>query len=349
MHRKTLNLFFLLINLILPVSIQSAHACTRILKAEPGMAVMVGRNMDWHEDMQTNLLVYPRHLHRQGNPPDPRSPGNWLSWDAKYGSIVATGYENFTTDGLNEAGLAVHILWLEDSDYGTLDPSKPALSQIHWTQFYLDNFKTVADAVRYTENNPFQVAPFYHEGTQQWGALHLVLDDSSGDSAIFEYLNGQLHIFHDKSYITATNEPSYDQQLANLQRYKVFGGTKPLPGKSQSKDRFVRATYYTPRLVQSHTLNQEVAGVLSVLNNVAYPLTDDYLTIWHIVSDLTHQIYYFQSTATQNLILVNLHQFDMESPYVMKLDLVNHPEYTGDMSDKFEPMSSSVPVQLNNP
>ena len=40
------------------------------------------------------------------------------------------------------------------------------------------------------------------------------LSDSTGDSAIFEYVNGKLIIHHGKQYKVMTNSPTYDQQLA---------------------------------------------------------------------------------------------------------------------------------------
>ena len=81
---------------------------------------MVGRNMDFHEDLMTNLWVLPRGIERddgQGN----------LRWKAKYGSLIAACFDIVSVDGLNEAGLAGHILWLAEADYGTHEASRDAL------------------------------------------------------------------------------------------------------------------------------------------------------------------------------------------------------------------------------
>lgn len=301
---------------------------------------MVGRSMDWNEDMATNLLVYPKNIKRSGCDPDSSSRTNWISWVSQYGSIVATGYEDFTTDGFNEMGLAAHVLWLDETDYGTRDESKPSLSITQWMQYYLDNFKNVNDAVQYTQKHPIQITPYFHPATQQWGKLHLVLDDASGDSAIFEYINGSLKIYHNRDYTTVTNDPTYDKQLQKITQYKVFGGTRPLPGSTNSPHRFVRAHFYTKVLPELKSTNMELAGILGILNNVAYPYSakNTSLTIWRTVADLTHRIYYFQSTENQNLISVHLDYFDLNQKAIKKLDLVNHPEYVGEMSDKFETM-----------
>jgi len=59
------------------------YACSRVLSADNGQAVLVGRNMDWPEDMGTALWVLPRGIKREGLP-----GANSLSWTSKYGSIV---------------------------------------------------------------------------------------------------------------------------------------------------------------------------------------------------------------------------------------------------------------------
>lgn len=319
----------------------SANACTRVLRVDPDNAVMVGRNMDWNEDMHTNLLVFPRGTERMGDISD-----NPYNWNSKYGNIVASSYGLVPTDGMNEKGLAAHILWLESSDYGSIDETKPSISVVMWIQYYLDNFATVDEAVRFAETSNIQIAPYFHPVTKRWTKLHLVLEDASGDSAILEYIGGKLHVFHNKNYITATNDPTYDAQLANLKNYKVFGGDKPLPGTNDPADRFVRATYYTQNLPKAANLREEVAAVMSVIHNTAQPFNNDtpekpHLsnTIWHVIADLTHRVYYFQDATTLNLVRVSLDKFNMkEGSPIMVLDLVNNPDYVGDVTDKFVAM-----------
>lgn len=50
--------------------------------------------------------------------------------------------------------------------------------------------------------------------------VHLALEDSTGDSAILEYINGKLVIHHGRQYQVMTNDPPYDQQLALLAKMK---------------------------------------------------------------------------------------------------------------------------------
>ena len=51
-----------------------------------------------------------RHLERDG-------VNGALTWTSEYGSVVAGAFDMISVDGLNEAGLAGHVLWLAESDY----------------------------------------------------------------------------------------------------------------------------------------------------------------------------------------------------------------------------------------
>lgn len=321
------------------VTTEAGHSCSRILHMDYKQAVvMVGRTMDWSDDMYTNLLVYPKGITRKGT-----KKVHPLQWTSKYGSIVSTAYQNITTDGLNERGLAAHMLELSQSAYGKRNNSIPGLDVINWAQYYLDNFASVDEAIRYTESNPFQIVAVFLPEINDWVALHLALDDARGDSAIIEYIQGKMIIYHDPSYVVLTNSPAYDQQLRNLRDYSGLGGNKPLPGTTQAKDRFVRAAYYTLNLPTPTSLREELSNVLAVLRNVSQPNqnpnnvdNDISRTQWRSLIDLTHHVYYFDDSNKTSLIWARLDAFNLApGAPIMKLDLVHH-EYTGDVTKEFQ-------------
>ncbi len=72
---------------------------------------------------------------------------NSLKWKSKYGSVIASGYDISTTDGVNEEGLVANLLWLAESKYPQIDNKQPALSISLWAQYVLDNYATVEEAV----------------------------------------------------------------------------------------------------------------------------------------------------------------------------------------------------------
>lgn len=58
-----------------------------------------------------------------------------------------------------------------------------------WTQYVLDNFATVEEAVAGLKDDTFRIdAPDLPNGAKS--TLHLSVSDATGNSAIFEYIQG---------------------------------------------------------------------------------------------------------------------------------------------------------------
>ena len=330
-------------------------ACSRVLSADNGQAVLVGRNMDWPEDMGTALWVLPRGIKREGLP-----GANSLSWTSKYGSIVAASLsdgQGSVADGMNEQGLMANLLWLNQSDYGTRDEKRQGLSISFWAQYMLDNFATVAEAVQAIRQDSFQVVTLQFPsvgGKIKTASLHLSLADKTGDSAIIEYIGGKPVIHHDRSYTIMTNDPPFEQQQANLKQYEGFGGTKPIPGSTAASDRFVRAAYYMKLLPKPANLREALAGIFSVTRNISQPFRVSLdasnpfssTTIWRSTGDLTHRVYFFESTTSPYLIWASLDDFNLaEGSPALRLDLRNYPDYYGNVTKSFV---ESDPAEIVN-
>ncbi|WP_064439341.1 linear amide C-N hydrolase [Hoyosella altamirensis] len=296
--------------------------CTRALWTASGHGVLVGRNMDWREEMDTNLWVSPRGVQRVGHGAD----ANPLTWTAGYGSVVAAVWDMAASDGVNEAGLAAHLLWLAESDYGERDASRPALAVSLWAQLFLDTCATVDECLKLMEEKNFQIRSLIEPRSQLEATVHLALDDRSGDSAIIQYVDGSVHVYHDPTHTVMTNSPPFDEQLKLRQRYEGFGGTEPLPGTTEAADRFVRASYYLDRLPPAETRPRAYAALLSVMRNAAQPFGEpDPLrpnisaTIWRTLADLTEGVYLFESSFSPNIVWTKVGEIDFT--VWQKLDL----------------------------
>lgn len=79
------------------MGIQPAGACTRAVYLGPDRMVVTGRTMDWKEDIMSNIYVFPRGMQRAGH-----NKEKTVNWTSKYGSVIATGYDIGTCDGMNE-------------------------------------------------------------------------------------------------------------------------------------------------------------------------------------------------------------------------------------------------------
>lgn len=330
---------------------QNSDACTRATFSGADNVVITGRSMDWAEDMHSNLWVFPREMKRDG-----AAGSQSVKWTSKYGSIIVSGYEVGSVDGMNEKGLVTNLLYLAESNYGNPNPQKPILSISAWAQYVLDNFATVAEAVEALRQEPFQIiAPVLPNGDP--AQLHLAISDPTSDSAIFEYLNGKLVIHHGKQYNVMTNSPSFDQQLALNEYWKTIGGLTFLPGTNRAADRFARASFLiesVPKQADPHYLTavpdksfvfQAVASVMGVIRSVSVPLgittpgePNIASTLWRTASDQKNRIYYFDSATSPNTFWVPLADLDFkEGASVMKLTIAGGNIFSGNVAKSFVP------------
>jgi choloylglycine hydrolase len=334
-----------------------AFACTRaVLKTDAG-TVLTGRSMDWMQDIGNNLWAFPRGMRRDG-----AAGQKSLAWESKYGSVVTTIYDIATVDGINEKGLAINVLYLAESDYGTVG-TKPPMCISMWGQYVLDNFATVAEAVSALEKETFRiVAPTLPNGSPAHG--HLSMTDASGDSAIFEYIGGKLVIHHGPEFTVMTNSPEYSQQLAINRYWEGVGGTVFMPGTSRASDRFARAWFginAVPRKVDPNYISavpgqklaiQGVSSVMSVIRSVSVPLglctpgqPNIASTIWRTVSDSQSLVYYYDSATVPNTFWVELGRLDFSpGSQTKRLLLTGGKFYAGEVSKSFEPAEPFKPL-----
>lgn len=319
----------------------AAEACSRAVYLGPEGQTITGRTMDWFTaDIETNMWLFPRGLERNSNTANP------LIWTSKYGSVVTTIYESVATDGMNEAGLVANMLYLAEAEFApeAAGDDRPTLSVAAWVQYLLDNFATVGEAVEAMSREEFRtvtiVAP-----TGEPGTVHFSISDASGDSAIFEFIDGELVIHHGREYQVMTNSPTYDQQLSLADYWKSIGGSVMLPGTNRASDRFVRMSYYINEATQTADPRRALATVFSIMRNVSVPLGIKILgqpniadTLWLTVADQKNGVYYFQDTNSPSLVWANLNAIDFgEGTGARKLHLFGNPDLAGDQTQNFQP------------
>lgn len=319
-------------------ALSPADACTRAVYLGPNNMTVTGRTMDWREAMPTNLWLMPQGIRRVSFDKGPN-----LTWTSKYGSVIAASYDIGTAEGMNEKGLVVQLLYLSESQYnrpGT--DNRPVMGMAIWAQYVLDNFATVSEAVSKLKLDSFRIdAPTMPGG--QASTMHMAISDSTGNSAIIEYLSGKISIHEGRQYQVLTNSPIYDQQLAIRDYWAPIGGLNMMPGTNKSSDRFVRASFYINVTEQSSDPKIATAAVFSVMRAVSVPLgisTDDQphnsSTRWRSVSDQKNRVYYFETTLAPAILWVDLNQANLKpGASARKLTLTGGEEYTGDATAKF--------------
>lgn len=324
--------------LVLSRGTPNAGACTRAVYLGPETQIVTGRSMDWVEDMQTNLWIFPRGMKRDGG----LGPGS-LEWTSKYGSVVASVYEGGSADGMNERGFVANLLYLAEAEYPAATDKRPGVVITAWAQYLLDNFATVEEAVTELKKETFRIVPVVAPNGAE-GTVHLSISDASGDSAIFEYVAGKLVIHHGKKYQVMTNSPIYDKQLALNEYWQQIGGTVMLPGTNRAADRFARTSFYINACQQSANPREAVAATLSVMRNASVPRGIGTVgqpniasTLWRTVANHKQRIYYFEDTNSPGALWVKLDKLDFgPDSGVRKLTLAGKPDTLGDQTANFE-------------
>jgi len=330
---------FLMLAWVVLTGARQVNACTRCVYLGPDNTVIVARSMDWVEDPGTEIYVFPRGMARDG-----AAGPNSLKWTSRYGSIVCSFYGIATVDGMNEKGLVANTLYLVESDYGKQVAGRPNISIATWTQYVLDQYATVAEAVEALRKEPFTVvAPMLPNGVP--GVGHMAISDPTGDSAVLEYVKGKLVIHHGRQYQVMTNSPTFDEQLAIDKYWEQIGGLTFLPGTNRASDRFARASFFIDALPQVSDGMKATAAMFSVIRGVSVPLglttpgqPNIASTVWRTVYDQKAKRMFFDSATSPNVFWVPLDKLDLSAGApVKKLALKGGKTYSGDASGGLQP------------
>jgi len=154
--------------------------CSTVLLAR-GPALLLGHNLDEQTDFPGFVCVNKRDVFKVGCRWDELrslakefSPA--LSWISSYGSVTFSGLGRDLPDaGINEAGLAIEEMSLAEGAYPLMD-LRPALFQMQWIQYHLDNCRTVEEVIR--------SASLLVPNGWPW---HFLVCDRNGSRAAIEY------------------------------------------------------------------------------------------------------------------------------------------------------------------
>lgn len=330
--------FYFLLAVFSSINFNRSEACTRVVYDGPEGMTATGRTMDWKEDPQTNLYIFPRGEKRKG-----ADSAETLEWVSKFGSVVAAGYDIGICDGMNEKGLVANLLFLPESVYEIQNDTRPILGLSIWTQYILDNFATVEEAVAELSKDNFRIdAPDLPNGVKS--RLHMAISDPTGNSSIIEYLDGHVSIYQGKEYQVLTNSPAYDLQLAVNNYWKQIGDLNMLPGTNRSSDRFARASFYINAVEQTSDPEIAIPTVFSVIRNVSVPYgisTPDSphiaSTRWRSVCNQKDLVYYFEKTIPMKILHVCLKDLDFsEKSGERILKMTDGSVYEGNVTKEFK-------------
>ena len=251
---------------------------------------------------------------------------------------------------MNEAGLTASLLFLPESVYERSGDTRPVMGLSIWTQYVLDNFATVAEAVAELGKEAFRIdAPDLPNGVP--ARLHLAVSDATGDSAVFEYLGGRLVIHHGPQCRVLTNSPSYDRQLAILGYWRQIGGLTMLLDQSLLGPFRARFVLYRSRRVERRSGDRRACRRVGLLHQRVGSLRHlDTRHAAHRLDALAHGLrsekprLLFRADARHGRFQVDLRKVDFAPGSGERvLRLTEGQSYSGDVTAEFRSSGPSVP------
>ncbi len=244
-----------------------------------------------------------------------------LRWRSKFGSVTFNPFgREFPLGGLNEAGLAIEELG-GPAAYPAAD-ARPAVNELQWIQYQLDNHDSVKDVLK--SDFELRVARLFFD-------LHYLVADRKGRLAVVEFAGGKMTAFTGETLaMPVLANDAYPDAIRNLGPYRYFGGDKrPAPGPG-SADRFVRAA---TALREYGWLGRSplVDDAFVILRSVA---RDD--TQWSVAYNLPRRVVFFKTKAHRRYKIVRLEglDFSCRTPTLM---LPVGTDVSWDLSGEFKP------------
>jgi len=303
----------------------TAIACTSFLVSDDKRPIM-GKSYDW--DLGHGMIV----VNQRGR--EKTGLAAWATdrpptWTAQYGSVTFNQYgQEFPVGGINEAGLAVEVLWHFSAEYPEPD-ARPSLNELQWIQYQLDNYASVKEIIAHADE--IRVAGLY-------ALVHYMAVDQQNHSASFSYIDGKLEINEDVLAITNTT-------LSESRRYLpkftgVSGKIISIPKGKDSLDRFVIARSMLAAGDRPDAVSEPIGFAFSILDAVKTP---DY-TQWQIVYDLASREIHFRTAVNQRLRRIRLAAFNFSCtepvlgfPIDSKDDVFDHlRQFSGYMRQLFD-------------
>jgi penicillin V acylase-like amidase (Ntn superfamily) len=309
--KKIIAFFFLLL------SASPLWACTTFLLKGQGQLVF-GRNYDWITGSGM-VNVNPRGLHKRAGTTD-----NPAAWTSAWGSITFNQYgREYPTGGMNEKGLVVELMWLENTKYAASD-ARSAVGGLQWIQYQLDCCATVEEVV---------ATDAFLRVNESAAPLHYLVADADGNAATIEFLNGKMVVHKDDQLpLPVLTNDTYAASEAAYKSNRANG--------DNSLERFATACSMVSRFETEKKVSA-VDYAFGILNKVAQ---GDY-TVWSIVYDIANRQVFFKTAGNPQQKSFRFSGFDFSCNMPAKVYVMNQPS-SGDITTSFIPYSAALNRQL---
>lgn len=256
------------------------------------------------------------------------SDGNAITWTSRYGSLTFNQYgKEFPTGGMNEKGLVVELMWLDETQYPQPD-DRPAIGVLQWIQYQLDNCASIEEVI--ATDKLLRI-------TATTTPLHYLVADAGGNAATIEFLQGKMKV-HKGSQLTfpVLTNSVYSQSV----QYAKSTGSQSVEG-SGSLERFARAC----RMIKEYESGKSNASLVDHSFSILQAVSQGSHTKWSIVYDVTNKRIYFRTHAAPQVKSVSFSAFEFacsNSPLYFDVN----QSMKGEVSNLFRQMTADDNLRI---
>ncbi len=174
--------------LVIPGFKTGKFGCSTLAARNEKGGVMYGRNFDWMECTAMVVKSKPADGYASVSTVnlDFLDLGTEYNPDKILSKVISAASLYAPMDGINEEGLCVAVLMIDDSDATDQDTGKPGITTTTAVRLLLDQAANVEEAIELLEQ--------YDMHASAGMMLHLALTDRTGRSVAVEYVNNEMSV-----------------------------------------------------------------------------------------------------------------------------------------------------------
>ena len=318
----------LIVACFLAASPHVTGACSAFLFGADGAALMA-KNYDWHLG-DGLLIINTSGVEKTALVGEGQTPAEWVS---KFGSLTFNQYgRELPNGGMNEAGLAMEVMWLEATRYPP-PGDRPSIGVLQWVQYCLDRFETVEEVA--ASASALAVGGIAN--------LHYLACDARSHCAVIEFLEGKTSIRSGGTLpVPALTNNTYSSSLAFLNGSLGYGGEILSTEGEGSLQRFARVATAVNRS-RARPSEESLAAALATLADAAQ--TGRSRTRWSIVYDLGNRVVHFKTASNPKLRTVRLEGLKLDCPGPTLMLELDAP-LEGDVTKELRVFSAEANIEL---
>ena len=264
---------FIFLNLIF----STAYPCTTFVLQQQDH-IIFGRNLDWITGSGF-VMTNPKNIKKVALVDPSEKP---IEWIAKYGSVTFNQIgRDLPYGGINEAGLVVEHMTLEETQYPSKD-NRYAIGANQWIQFQLDNCSKVEEVIN--SDTLLRIV----DATSKY---HFLISDRSGNVASIEFLAGKMvSHFQNSLPVPVLANSTYD---SSLKCYSTLANTD----SNRSLYNFCTAA---EKIKKENRIPDD--SLVNIAFETLNAVSQGPATKWSIVYDITNMKIYFKVFETPAII-----------------------------------------------